>query len=109
MILAVYALTGAVGLMLVKFAQRGLIPPGFVYAGSVLLVCLGLRFVVMGLRKKVDLDVALMRFQPDRWNFDRRWFERFGPTYFAVRNVAIGVVFLLLGITAIAQTMLSPR
>ena len=96
LLIAYIAILG-IGLMLIKLAEAGRIPAGFLWIGAFMMIGVGARFVVAGVQKKVDLDKSLLKLNSLPFNFDRLLFEKYGGTYFYVRSIIIGVGFILFG------------
>ncbi len=102
----VVALTGAVGILFIAFAEKGSFPFSFLLIGAFLLIGIGIIFVVMGLRKKSDIEEMLLKVNSKRFNFDRMFFDKFGRRYFYFKSIIIGLVFILLGFFVIFKQIL---
>ena len=101
-----YIMIAAVGLLFLGLSEVHILAPGFSFLGASLLIVFGLLYVVRGLRKRADMDEALMEINSSCFNPDRMFLERFGRRYFYIKSILVGFAFILGGIFSALRTLL---
>lgn len=88
LLLVIYVLVAGVGLLAYQLREKG--------ADS-----------SMGLRKEVEWGVAIIMKSKSRlFDLERRLFERYGNRYICVKNIIVGGVFVLYGISVLSRVLL---
>ncbi len=100
------ALIGTIGILFIAFAEKGLFPFSFLLIGVFLLIVVGIIFVVMGLKKKSNIEEVLLKVNPARFNLDRMFFDKFGRRYFYFKSIFIGLIFIFMGFFVIFKHIL---
>ena len=101
-----YIMIAAVGLLFLGLTEVHLLASGFSFFGASLLIVFGLLYVVRGLRKRADMDEALMEINSGCFNPDRIFLERFGRRYFYIKSILVGFAFILGGIFSALRALL---
>jgi hypothetical protein len=96
-----YVVPIAIAVLFIGLADEHVLPSGFFFVGSFMILTIGVTFVVRGVGKKRNFEEDLLKINPI--GPDHLFLNLFGKRYFYLKSILLGVCFIIFGIFLIYQ------